>query len=138
MVLKDQDLLGDGKDWDKVVGICANSEPQRAKLKKDLHKAKDSVSRWNELSKHIDSSQKRDVIFQLLYPRMDVHVSTGLNHLLKSPFCVHPKTGRICVPVNPEKVDDFNPEEVPTVYELIDDIDSYAGVDKASVPGKAD
>ncbi len=71
-------------------------------------------------------------------------MSKHRNHLLKAPFCVHPSTGtshsssqcfettsayaeirsgRVCIPVNPSLVDDFDPETVPTVGELLNELD---------------
>jgi len=59
-----------------------------------------------------------------VYPRLDVNVSTHRNHLLKSPWCVHPKTGRVCVPIDPTKVDEWDPHTTPTVASLADELDS--------------
>ena len=63
-------------------------------------------------------------MLQYTYPRLDAEVSKHRNHLLKAPFCIHPKTGRVCVPVDPRTVDKFDPARVPTVQQLLRELDS--------------
>lgn len=38
---------------------------------------------------------------------------------------MHPGTGRICVPIDPRRADEFDPLEVPTVTELLGEIDEW-------------
>lgn len=66
-----------------------------------------------------DDMTLENLVMTYLYPRIDANVSTGINHLLKSPWCVHPKTGKICVPINPNRPDDFKCNDVPTLTQVI-------------------
>lgn len=59
------------------------------------------------------------LVLAFAYPRLDVEVSKHRNHLLKAPFCVHPKTGRVCVPLTAAGADAFDPLAVPTVAQLM-------------------
>ena len=71
---------------------------------------------------------RQDVILEYCYPRLDAEVSKKLNHLLKSPFCVHPGTGRVCVPIDTRdasSLEAFDPFDVPTVTELLSEIDEW-------------
>jgi DNA primase small subunit len=78
---------------------------------------------------------KQDILLEYTYPRLDAEVSKKLNHLLKSPFCVHPKTGRVCVPIDTRRVEDFDPFTVPTVVELLGDLDKWRAEHQQSQDG---
>ena len=56
---------------------------------------------------------KQDIRLEYTYPRLDAEVSKKLNHLLKSPFVIHPGTGRVCAdPHLAERVAEFAPDVV--------------------------
>jgi len=67
-----------------------------------------------------------DIVLQYTYPRIDTEVSKHLNHLLKAPFCIHPGTGRVCVPLLAEQVENFVPEKVPTVGQLLVELEELS------------
>lgn len=69
-------------------------------------------------------------MLEYTYPRLDVEVSKKLIHLLKSPFVIHPGTGRVCVPIDLRKLEKFDPLGVPTVTELLGEIDAWDSASK--------
>lgn len=85
--------------------------------------AKSGISRTLDVKALLEA--KKDIILEYTYPRLDVEVSKKQIHLLKSPFVIHPKTGRVCVPIDIKKLASFDPLGVPTVTELLDEIDAW-------------
>lgn len=74
-----------------------------------------NVLEWNSFCRGLGSNDDhaRDVLHAvqllLLYPRLDEHVSTRRDHLLKLPFCVHPGTSSLCCPLEWGEIRHFNP-----------------------------
>lgn len=73
-----------------------------------------------EKSKFPDSTLRalRSAVLHFLWPRLDANVTKLRNHLSKSVFSVHPKTGRVCVPVCGEAMR-FAPEGCPTLEGVV-------------------
>ncbi|XP_042482779.1 DNA primase small subunit [Macadamia integrifolia] len=88
-----------------------------------------NVVRWEQLKHLLQSGKQKglwkcveEIIFTYTYPRIDMEVSKHMNHLLKAPFCVHPKTGRVCVPIDPSCCEEFDPTTVPTLSTLLEEL----------------
>lgn len=96
-----------------------------------------SVNKWADInalaeageSKTLNTahlkSAKEDIVLEYTYPRLDSEVSKKMIHLLKSPFVIHPGTGRVCVPIDGRKAEQFDPLSVPTVSQLLSEIDAW-------------
>ncbi len=145
-----QKLLCDPEKWDKVLDMIPtlpeDALPENTTLRGLIAKAwlsaSNPVQRWRQLKNTLEGVLKRcaqgeirlrpdmrrtiekvavGIVFTFTYPRLDVEVSKHRNHLLKAPFCIHPKTGKICVPIQVKSVEEFDPNAVPTCSKLMDE-----------------
>ncbi|KAL7864685.1 hypothetical protein AOLI_G00161050 [Acnodon oligacanthus] len=115
-----QDLLSSKESMDKDLIDLYQTEKNPLKR---WDKLKALVHQKRATSKKGGQYFDKEIMLQYCYPRLDVNVSKGVNHLLKSPFSVHPKTGRISVPIDLRNLDKFDPFEVPTISLICEELD---------------
>ncbi|XP_069382198.1 DNA primase small subunit [Paralichthys olivaceus] len=128
--LQDQEILSRKESVDKVLALVP--EDVRKELQQDFQNEKKPDSRWLLIKDQAFKKQatakkgqyfEKEIMLQYCYPRLDVNVSKGVNHLLKSPFSVHPKTGRISVPMDLKELETFDPFAVPTISLICEELD---------------
>lgn len=124
-------LLPD-KDLNDALRKKWTSSPERPSKKKwdDIDElAKTGVSKNLDTKALLEA--KQDILLEYTYPRLDVEVGKKRIHLLKSPFVIHPGTGRVCVPItcggDMKRAEQFDPLTVPKVTELLREIDDFKG-----------
>ncbi|CAG0914240.1 unnamed protein product [Notodromas monacha] len=127
--LIDQDLLHTEAQALSILNLVGD-EKLKNEMVVEVNRQCRSEEKWQAMEEVLDATMKKktnrkfsnclkEIKLQFLYPRLDINVTKGFNHLLKAPFCIHPGTKRVCVPFNPESVDSFTPEDVPLLDKLI-------------------
>ena len=147
-ILEDQDPWAESVKAERLLQLLPDKALNDSLRKKwDAAPGRSSVSKWADIdalakagaSKALNGKAlleaKQDVVLEYTYPRLDVEVSKKQIHLLKSPFVIHPGTGRVCVPIDTKRLTKFDPLGVPTVTELLGEIDAF---DEDAKEGKGD
>lgn len=55
-------------------------------------------------------------ILRIRFPRLDTKVSIDVNRLLRMPYSIHGKTGRVVRPIPVDKVESFDPFAEPSIF----------------------
>ena len=144
-ILENQDPWAEPDKTERLLELLPDKALNDALRKKwDAAPGRSSSSKWADIdalaktgaSKNLDTTAlrdaKQDIVLEYTYPRLDIEVSKKQIHLLKSPFVVHPGTGRVCVPIDTKRLEEFDPLGVPTVTELLAEIDRWEGANAKS------
>ncbi|PXF49292.1 DNA primase small subunit [Gracilariopsis chorda] len=136
-MLRKQALLDGEKAICDMLELISNAVVRAEIREKVVRMRGDADEVWERIEKEVGKAARNEfgmramadyMVLRYTYPRLDVNVSREMNHLLKAPFCVHPKTGRVCVPFRAAEAARFRPGEMAPVLDgLLNEIDGGGG-----------
>lgn len=138
MCIEEQNILGTEEGIENFCNtfLAVYDKETTASVKEIFQQFETSIERWKAFEEFLktknsweDNYEIQEIMLQFLYPRLDVSVTTVLTHLLRCPFSPHIGTNRICVPFDPEKVDDFDPTTSPNFPGLFNELHNNENVD---------
>ncbi|CAF1075486.1 unnamed protein product [Adineta steineri] len=131
----EQDFLGDDQRIERFLRLVPDDNilfyifkltERWAAFKQHTDGMINSVTATNKFRKAAYTTLIDEIMFEYCYPRLDANVTKGMNHLLKSPFSIHPKTGRVSIPIASDALPYFDPckeGSVPKLSELCQQVE---------------
>ncbi|KAI5185640.1 DNA primase small subunit [Nematocida homosporus] len=65
------------------------------------------------------SPSEREQLYRTFFPKLDQAVTKQTKHLLKAPFCIHPRTEKVCVPLTLQDLDTLSLANLPTLSSVL-------------------
>ena len=96
-----------------------NSLIKIKKIYEYLEKAEKILKQTNNITYCHSESCINEFILSILSPRLDWKVTRQSVHILKGPFCIHPKTGFVSVPMSLELLQNFDLNKIPKIDNLL-------------------
>lgn len=144
VMLIDQDIFQGHKGIRKLCQMICDAQAAATTeeyLIKTLNNEVSSQNVWEHFKKYANkmrcsstattawSRRLRNIIEEIqlvtMYPRLDINVTKGFNHLLKAPFSIHPVNGKVSIPFHPNHVAKFDPNTVPTITVLLEEVNAF-------------
>lgn len=130
LMINKQDFLANEHLVQNVIDLCEDPVLKQRlaevcklsrRTSKDCWDAMKYTSNMHKTKRNRSNYFIHEVKLQHCYPRLDINVTKGMNHLLKLPFCIHPKTGNVCAPFTIDQVDEFDLSKVPNLKDISDE-----------------